>query len=165
MPLEERTIVDIREEMVVAALQQGTTVSEVAAQFGVSGPTVRLWRERYRQQGRAGLSDRSHATRSCPHRTSEAVEKLIIAERKRWGWGSKKQLRRLSEAHPEQEFPARSTIDAILSRHGLVEGQKNRRPAAVRPFVARYEASEPAELMTIDFKGQFRLEPVDIVTR
>jgi transposase InsO family protein len=158
MPIEEKTLVDIREEMVVAALQQDATVTEVAAQFGISRPTVRLWRERYRQQGRAGLSERSHATEHCPHRTSEAVEELIVTERKRWGWGSKKLLRRLSEAHPEVEFPQRSTIDAILSRHGLVEGQKKkRRPPAVRPFAARYEPSEPAELMTIDFKGQFRL--------
>jgi len=157
MPFEEKALVDIREEMVVAALEREATVSEVAAQFGVSRPTVRLWRERYRQQGRAGLSDRSHATRSCPHRTSEAIEEMIVAERKRWGWGSKKLRRRLSEAHPDVEFPQRSTIDAILSRHGLVEGQKKRRPAAVRPFMVRYEANEPAELMTIDFKGQFRL--------
>lgn len=158
MPFEERTIVDIREQMAVAALQRGSTVSEVAAQFGVSRPTVRLWRERYREHGRAGLQERSHATHGCPHRTGPQIEELIVAERQRWGWGSKKLLARLREAHPELEFPQRSTVDAILSRHELVVRQKKRRPAGPRAVMARYDASEPAELATIDYKGQFRLK-------
>jgi len=157
MALAEKTIVDIREEIALAALDQGSTVSEVAEQFGVSRPTVRLWRDRYRHEGQSGLADRSHATRSCPHRTATALEDLIVAERKRWGWGSKKLLARLSEAYPEVEFPPRSTVDAILSRRGLVALQKTRRSSGPRAVAARYEASEPAELTTIDYKGQFRL--------
>lgn len=156
MPLEERTMVDIREQMVLAALDGRTSVTEVAELFGVSRPTVRLWRDRYRQEGRAGLTDRSHATESCPHRTAEAIEELIVSERERWGWGSKKLLARLKERYPKVKFPPRSTVDAILSRHGLV-GVQRRRPAGPGPAVARYQASEPAELSTIDYKGQFRL--------
>jgi transposase InsO family protein len=156
MPLEERTIVDIREEMAVAALDEGATVTEVAAQFRVSRPTVRLWRDRYRLEGRAGLEDRSHATHSCPHRTDPAIEELIARERKRWGWGSKKLLERLSEAHPHIEFPRRSTVDAILLRRGLLAVRKERRRAlGPRAVIAR--ASESSELTTIDYKGHFRL--------
>lgn len=84
MPLEEKTIVDLREEMAVAAIAAGATVTEVAIRFGVSRPTVRLWRDRYREEGRSGLEDRSHATRSCPHRTDPAIEELIVKERRRW---------------------------------------------------------------------------------
>lgn len=157
MPLEERTIVDIREEIALAALEKGATVAEVAEQFGTSRPTVRLWRERYREKGRAGLSDRSHATRSCPHRTVVELEDLIVEERERWGWGSKKLLQRLKESYPEVEFPARSTVDAILARRGLVAVQKDRGRAAPRGVVGRYAASEPSELTTIDYKGHFRL--------
>lgn len=133
-------------------------MTEVAAQFGVSRPTVRLWRDRYRLEGRAGLEDRSHATYSCPHRTDPAIEELIVKERKRWGWGSKKLLERLSEAHPHIEFPRRSTVDAILLRRGLLAVRKERRRAlGPRAVMARYQASEPSELTTIDYKGHFRL--------
>jgi transposase len=158
MPLEERTVVDIREEMALAALERHTTISEVAEQYRVSRPTVRLWRDRYRAEGRAGLADRSHAVRSCPHRTAEGVEELIVEARERWGWGSKKLLERLREEHPKVEFPPRSTVDAILSRRGLVAVQKERRRCSgPRAVVARYQAAEPSELTTIDYKGQFRL--------
>jgi len=159
MPLEERTLVDIREQMALAALERGAMVTEVAEQFGVSRPTVRLWRDRYRKEGRAGLTDRSHAPGVCPHRTVEELEDLIVEERERWGWGSKKLLKRLSERYPEVEFPPRSTVDAILSRRGLVRVQKERRrcPAGPRAVAAGYEATEPSEMTTIDYKGQFRL--------
>jgi transposase-like protein len=74
MPLKERTIVDIREEMARLALNECYSVSELAERFGVTRPTVRQWRDRFVKEGRAGLSDRSHAPHSCPHRTDERIE-------------------------------------------------------------------------------------------
>jgi putative transposase len=158
MPLTERTIVDLREEMARRALDPRLTLGEVAQMFGVSRPTVRLWRERYRQQGRAGMSDRSHAPHSCPHRTAEELEQMIIAERQRWGWGSKKILRRLEDAHPELRLPKRATVDAILRRHDLVRRTRRQRAKGKTPFAMRYRATEPGQLTTIDFKGHFRLK-------
>jgi transposase InsO family protein len=158
MPLEEKTIVDIREEMALAAMAPGATVTGVAARFGVSRPTVRLWRERYREEGRSGLDDRSHATLSCPHRTDPAIEDLFVVERKRWGWGSKKLLQRLSEAFPDIALPGRSTVDDILWRRGLVALRtEKRRAKAPGATAARYKATDPSELTTIDYKGHFRL--------
>ena len=158
MPLKEKTIVDIREEMALSAMARGATVTEVAVRFGVSRPTVRLWRERYREEGRSGLEDRSHATLSCPHRTDPAVEDLIVEERKRWGWGSKKLLQRLGEAHPGTVFPGRSTVDDILWRRGLVALRtEKRRAKGPGGAAARYKATDPGELTTIDYKGYFRL--------
>ena len=158
MPLLERTIVDQREEMALMALDRRFSVTEVALRFGVSRPTVRLWRDRYREGGRAALNDRTHAPASCPHRTNEAIEQLVLAERERFRWGSKKILRRLQDAHPELTLPGRSAIDGILRRHGLVrrDHPRRRRPTS-SPFHRRYVATEPGELMTIDHKGQFRL--------
>jgi putative transposase len=157
MPILERTIVDIREEIALLALDERYTVTEVALRYRVSRPTVRLWRDRYREEGRAGLVDQSHAPRSCPHRTSERIEKLIVDERERYGWGSKKILRRLQDAHPELELPGRSAVDALLHKRGLVRPGRGRQAAASSPFQRRYIATEPGELTTIDHKGQFRM--------
>lgn len=158
MPLKEMTIVDLREEMALRALNERYTVSEVAEMFQVSKPTVRLWRDRYRTLGRPGLEDRSHAAHRCPHRTDETVEQLIVAERERWPhFGSKKILNRLTESHPDLRLPKRSTVDAILARHNLVRRTIRRKRELNPTFIARYDASEPGELTTIDYKGQFRL--------
>ncbi|HEY0723589.1 MAG TPA: helix-turn-helix domain-containing protein [Pyrinomonadaceae bacterium] len=86
---------DHREEIAVMALDRRFSVTEVALRYGVSRPTVRLWRDRYREGGRSALNDLSHAPQSCPHRTSEEIETLIVAERERFGWGSKKILRHI----------------------------------------------------------------------
>jgi putative transposase len=157
MPILERTTVDIREEIALLALDRRYTLTEVAERFGVSRPTVRLWRDRYRERGRSGLVDRSHAPLSCPHRTSEEIEQLIVAEREEYGWGSKKILRRLQDAHPELDLPGRSAVDALLRRYGLVRPVRRDRRRAASPFQRRYPATEPGELTTIDHKGQFRM--------
>ena len=158
MPIGERTMVDIREEMAVKALSGRMTVNEIARMYDVSRVTVRLWRERYRQEGRAGLIDRSHATYSCPHKTAEAIEELIVGDRRAFGYGSKKILRRIADAHPQLHLPRRSTVDGILSRHGLVEHRRRRSTSHETPFRRRYLAREAGELMTIDHKGEFRLQ-------
>lgn len=156
MPLREKTIVDIREEMARLALTERYTVIELAELFGVTRPTVRQWRDRFAKQGRAGLTDRSHAPHTCPHRTDERIETMIVEARQRWGWGSKKILRRLRDDHPGIELPSRATTDAILVRHGLVQARRKRsKPRS--PFARRYLATEPGELLTIDHKGEFRL--------
>ena len=157
MPILERTIVDIREEIALLALDERYTLTEVALRYGLSRPTVRLWRDRYREGGRAGLVNQSHAPRRCPHRTSEPIEKLIVEERERYGWGSKKILRRLQDAHPELELPGRSAVDALLHKRGLVKPGQRHRAATSSPFQRRYAATEPGELTTIDHKGQFRM--------
>lgn len=155
--MTERTIVDLREEMALMALDGRFTVTEVAERYGVTRPTVRLWRDRYREDGRSGMNDLSHAPRSCPHRVDEQIEQLIVSERERFGWGAKKILRRLENAHPELDLPGRSGIDAVLRRRGLIRNKARRRNRASSPFRARYTATTPGELMTIDHKGQFRM--------
>lgn len=158
MPIEERTIVDLREQMALRAIDERYSVSEVAKMFGVTRPTVRLWRDRYQKFGRGGLEDRSHRPHTSPTQTSEEIEKLIIEDRLAWEFGSKKILRRLADEHPELVLPARSTIDGILSRHGLVKPTKRSRRLDRAPFMSRYEATQPGELMTADHKGEFRLQ-------
>ena len=93
---------DVREEMALRALDARMTVTEVARMYGVSRVTVRLWRDRYREGGRAGLIERCHAPQTCPHKTSEQIEQLIVADRLAFRFGSKKILQRLAHAPPSE---------------------------------------------------------------
>lgn len=157
MPLQVRTIVDLRTE-VVERVESGLSISEVARLYGVSRPTVYEWLRRYAAEGRDGLLERSRAPRSCPHRTDEYVVERLIEERRKWRLGSKAILQRLIEQEPDVEWPARSTADDIFRRAGLVTPRRKRERKRVTPFVRPYVAKQPGELLTIDFKGQFRLK-------
>ena len=57
----------------VRAVLAGAKVGEVADSAGVSRQTVHAWVTRYLLEGVAGLADRSHRPRSCPHATPDAM--------------------------------------------------------------------------------------------
>jgi transposase InsO family protein len=136
----------------------GVGVSEVAERFGVSRQAVYDWKERHRVDAETGLNDRSRRPHTSPTRTAEAIEQRLIEERKRWKFGSKKILRRLQDAEPEVTWPPRSTVDAIFKRAGLVWARKTvRRRFAPAEARRTYETAAAGEVMTADYKGQFRL--------
>ena len=86
-----------------------------------------------------------------------AVEATIVALRREHpAWGARKLrellMRRLGEGVP---VPARSTIHAVLDRHGLVEHARARRVRATGTPLSRPAA--PNDLWCADFKGEFRL--------
>lgn len=143
----------------VELVATGVAVSEVAERFGVSRQAVYDWIERHRADPQSGLNDRSRRPHTSPTRTAEAIEQRVVAERRRWGFGSKKILRRLQDQEPDVAWPPRSTIDAIFARAGLVGGRRRprRRFAPTEATRRTYDACAAGEVMTADYKGQFRL--------
>ena len=141
----------------VALYNEGLySVSELAARFGVSRPTVYTWLERYRDGGADALTDRSHARRMQSHQTPPEVERLIVEAREAHpSWGPRKLLPYLAGRHPDVALPAASTAGAILARHGLT---KKRRPRRVpkHPGSAPLVTTAPNQVWTADFKGQFK---------
>src|SRR5215472_12913746 len=55
----------------------GVPVTEVAERYGVSRQSVHTWLQRYRQDGIAGLEDRSHRVLDHPWRIAAEVEGTI----------------------------------------------------------------------------------------
>ena len=157
MALRERTIMEQRVSA-MEWLKKRTGVAEIAERLGVSRQAIYDWKERYEAEGAMGLEDRSRRPHHSPHRTAESIEKRLIEERERWGFGSKKILRRLQDAEPEVAWPPRSTVDAVFKRAGLVkERRSGKRPFAPVEAHRTYETDTAGEVMTADFKGQFRL--------
>ena len=73
------------------AVLSGAKVTEVAAAAGVSRQSVHTWVTRYLAEGLAGLADRSHRPRSCPHQVAGDAE-VAVAEMRRQHpkWGAKR---------------------------------------------------------------------------
>ena len=56
----------------------GESVARVARGMGMSRQCVSKWVRRYREEGRAGLEDRSSRPRCSPMRTSREVEEQVL---------------------------------------------------------------------------------------
>ncbi len=132
------------------------SMTELCERYGVSRPTGYKWIARHAAEGGAGLDDRSRAPQRCPHRTSEALEALIVAARQEYGWGAKKLWRVLRTRHPHRVWPARSAVNAILERHTLLHKNRRRQKWA-HPGAVGLSTQRPNQIWPADFKGHFLL--------
>lgn len=153
MPWKESDAMDEKARFVGEYLSGLWKVGELCGRFGVSRTTGHKWLRRWEQE--RSLVERSRAPRSCPHKTSAEVEKLIVQLRRKRGWGAVTMRQRLATMHPGMALPATSTIAEIIDRHGLVQSRRRRsRPRHPgRPYIA---AAGPNDVWCTDFKGQFK---------
>ena len=153
MPFEKVSAMDEKTRFIADYLVNLYSHSELCRAYGISRPTGYKWIERYEGEGAIGLIERSSRPHHCPHQTSEEIVSAIITLRKRYGWGPKKLLRLLSDQF--SDLPAKSTCEAILSRHGLIK-KRRRRPQIGHPGNQAVKAAAPNQVWASDFKGQFK---------
>ena len=67
MVFRELSVAEQRYQAILAVIEDGLSVTEVADKVGVSRQTLHAWLTRYAADGLDGLGDRSHRPRSCPH--------------------------------------------------------------------------------------------------
>ena len=71
----------------VQQVEAGWPQTEIARQFRVSRSTVAKWIRRYRDEGKAGLEDRSSAPTRNPRLTPRELVRAICALRISRNWG------------------------------------------------------------------------------
>ena len=148
--LRELSVVEQRYQAVLAVIEDGLSVTEVAAKVGVSRQTVHSWLARYAQGGLEALVDRPHRALSCPHRMPAAVEVRLVELREAHpAWGPDR-LRYRLEREGVDPLPSRAAVGRALSRLGLSRGRRRRRdPGSYR----RWERARPMELWQLDVMG------------
>ncbi|GAA2383611.1 hypothetical protein GSI01S_20_00140 [Gordonia sihwensis NBRC 108236] len=135
-------------------VEDGWPPARAAERFGVSVTTARRWASRYREQGKAGMVDRSSRPHTCPHRTPRRRERRVIGLRVSRRWGPARIAYHLG-MHP-------STVHKILSRFGCVRLAFTD-PATGAPVRAtkrrpqRYEHAAPGDLVHVDIKKLGRI--------
>src|SRR5690606_34802408 len=157
MPWQECSVMEERLRF-VARLLEGEGMSEVCREFGISRKTGYKIFRRYKDEGLEALNDRSRRPVRYANQLPEQIERAIVAAKKdKPHWGARKirelPVRRLAG---NVRIPAKSTVHAVLDRHGLVRRARQRRRfkaegTPLSPAVA------PNALWCADFKGEFKL--------
>ena len=131
-------------ERIVMLVLGGQTPQAVAGAVGVCPRTVRKWVRRFREEGLAGLADRSSRPKRLRLATPQAIVERIAALRRQ---------RLTGKAIAAEVGVSPATVSRILKRLGL-NSLKALEPAEP---VRRYERENPGELIHIDIKklGKF----------
>ena len=157
MPWKECSPMSQRREFVTIALLHDRPFTELCDAYGISTKTGYKWLGRHREQGPAGLEDRSRCPHGSPNRTPEVMEQLVLTLRQTHpAWGGRKLRRRLTDLGYTR-VPVPSTITEILRRNGLIRPEES----AKRQALQRFEREEPNALWQMDFKGDFAVESAE----
>jgi transposase InsO family protein len=123
-------------------VEDGWPLRRAAERFQVSPTTAARWAARYRQDGAAGMADRSSRPRSSPARTPARTERRIIGLRVSRRLGPARIAFRLG-LNP-------STVHKVLARYRCPRLAHLDR--ATGAPVRRYEREQPGELVHVDVK-------------
>jgi transposase InsO family protein len=136
--------------------QRERTMTELCQRYQITRETGYVWVRRYRAIGLEGLLERSRARQRHENQTPEDIERMVLELRQaHMSWGPRKLKRVLKRDEPGREWPAASTIGAVLKRAGLVVGRRKRHktPPYSEPLA---HADAPNRVWCADFKGWFR---------
>lgn len=153
-----------RREFVMLFEQEGVNRRELCRRLGISPQTGYERARRYREEGEAGLGDRSRRPKRSPERTPATMEALVLSIRERHpSWGGRKIRRRLLDLGQEA-VPSASTVTEVLRRHGRIDPAAS----AAREQPQRFEHAAPNDLWQMDFKGHFpiargRCHPLTVI--
>ncbi len=132
----------------IKAYEESGNISEVARVFRTTRKTVRKVVRQWEERGEAGLKPLSRRPKRSPRRTSAAVEALIIADRKKTGFGRDRVARILHERGVEVKP---SNVRYVLKRYKLTAKYKRSRYRSRNRFYD-FESLYPLSHFQVDLK-------------
>ncbi len=135
-------------------VERGWTYERAAERFSVSASTARRWAGRYRDEGEAGMVDRSSRPQRCPRQLSRRCERRIIGLRVTRRWGPARIAYHLG-LNP-------STVHKVLQRYRCPRLKWTDPATGTRIETSRadkhsYEHAAPGDLVHIDVKKLGRI--------
>ncbi len=157
MPWRECSAMEERLRFVARVLD-GEGMSAVCREFGISRKTGYKIFNRYKDDGLDALTDRSRRPVRYANQLPDQIERAIVRLKKdKPHWGARK-IRELlvRKFAGDVRIPAKSTVHAVLDRHGLVKRARQRRRCKAEGTQLS-QAAQPNDLWCADFKGEFKL--------
>ncbi len=156
MAWSETSTMDQKRLFIQDYIKGSFTMAELCRRYGISRPTGYKWVARFEEEGFPGLSERSRRPEGCSHETAiEITESILELRRRHPYWGAKKLLTILKKRHPKVDWPARSTVCDLLSRHGMID-KKRRRKYPGHAGKPAQSMDAPNDTWCVDYKGEFK---------
>jgi len=134
MPWREVSTMSLKSEFVRLASVTGANMTQLCQRFGITPKTGYKYLNRFREEGLAGLEERSRRPLHSPNQTPEAVVETILRLRDAHPcWGGRKLKKRL-EVLGHEGVPSASTITTILARHGRLDPEESEKHQAWQRF-------------------------------
>jgi transposase InsO family protein len=123
-------------------VEDGWSLRRAAERFQVAVTTAQRWARRYRDEGPAGMADRSSRPHRSPNQTPTRTERRIIKVRviRRWGPARIAYLLGLNV----------STVHNVLTRYGMAKLRWLDRPTG--RVIRRMESAACGDLVHVDVK-------------
>nr|WP_246799808.1 DDE-type integrase/transposase/recombinase [Rhizobium indicum] len=157
MPWKETSVMEERLRF-VARLLEGEGMSDVCREFGISRKTGYKIFNRYKDDGLEALTVRSRRPVTYANQLPEPVEAMIVRLKKEEAALGCLEDQRTAVKHLAGDVcvPSKSTVHAVLDRHGLIAHARKRHRYRAEG-TALSQALLPNDLWCADFKGEFKL--------
>jgi transposase InsO family protein len=167
MPWKETEKMDERMEFVLKAVSS-PNFRELCREYGISAKTGYKWRERFIEQGMAGMEEKSRKPLGHADELSEAVVcKIVRLKQAHPHWGPRK-IHALYERKHGVGTPSESSFKRVLERAGLTVPRRVRRVEQAGRLASGFKAAKANDVWTVDFKGWWkdqeglRVEPLTV---
>ena len=124
MPWKETDKMEQKELFIKAMLANEKPFKHLCADFGISEKTGHKWKNRFYEQGKAGLYEQSRARLTQDMIDGDTAAELIRIKNAHLAWGPKKIREIYAKAYPQKDVPSLSGIKRILDKAGLVKPRK-----------------------------------------
>lgn len=158
MPWKEQNKMEMKEEFIAEMLRKEIPFSHLCKKYGISEKTGYKWKNRFFEQGKAGLNEQSREPSHPNQIDGDTAAELIKIKLAHKAWGPKKIQEIYARKHPDKTVPSLSSVKRILDKAGLVERRRIRKPASsdCPRLQQQLQASEPNDVWCIDFKGWWK---------
>ena len=159
MPWKETNKMKEKEKFIQEMLKQEKPFKHLCAEFGISEKTGHKWKNRFYEQGKSGLIERSKSSATHPNQIDgDTAAELIRIKNAHMAWGPKKIREIYARLNKHKEAPSLSSVKRILDKAGLVKRRKRRKPASsdCPRLQQQIQAKESNDVWCIDFKGWWK---------
>lgn len=158
MPWKETDVMEQKEKFISEMLKGKKPFKHLCEEFGISEKTGHKWKNRFYEEGKAGLLEQSKAPNSSPNSLPEkVVVDLLSLKYAHTSWGPKKILALYEKAHRGQFVPSLSSVKRVFDRAKLVKPRKVRKAVCDSTRLRNRILPEANnDVWAIDFKGWWK---------